>query len=114
MAFNDIEKQKIKKLVGGYCSRWTPENRKDQLRYDYEIEKQNVIIFEIRPVWNNPNEITKSPFAKFAYVKSQKIWRLYWQRANGKWLRYESSAQIEQLENLIHEIDVDTYGCFFG
>jgi hypothetical protein len=87
---------------------------KDQLRFEYEIEKQNVIIYEIRPVWNNPDKFTKSPVAKLTYVNNQKVWKLYWERANMKWVRYETKGSAKDLRALVQEIDNDDYGCFFG
>ena len=40
MAFNDIEKQRIKNIVGGLCKKRTPDHAKGQLRYEYKINKQ--------------------------------------------------------------------------
>jgi hypothetical protein len=114
MTFTDIDQQRIKNEVGGLCTKRTPAHLKDKLRFEYEIEKQSVIIYEIRPVWNNPDEITKSPMAKLTYVKSQKVWKLYWKRANMKWVRYEPKESAKDLRVLVQETDHDIYGCFFG
>jgi len=114
MTFTDIDLQRIKNEVGGLCTKRTPAHLKDKLRFEYEIEKQSVIVFEIRPVWNNPDEITKLPMAKLKYVKSQKVWKLFWQRANMKWVKYEPNVSAKDLKELVQEIDNDFYGCFFG
>ncbi|MGR8978853.1 MAG: DUF3024 domain-containing protein [Gammaproteobacteria bacterium] len=114
MAFTDIDLQKIKNQVGRLCLKRTPEHLKDELRIEYEIEKQNVIIYEIRPVWNNPSEFIKLPLAKLSYISSQKVWKLYWKRASGKWNKYEPKEFDKDLGRLVQEIDKDTYGCFFG
>ncbi len=114
MAFSEIDRQRIKNEVGGLCSRRTPANLKDKLRFEYHIEKQNVFIYEVRPVWNNPKKITKLPFAKLTFVKSRNIWKLYWKRASGKWERYEPKDSDKDLGVLVQEIDKDPYGCFFG
>ncbi len=114
MAFTDIDLQKIQNKVGRLCSKKTPEHLKDQLRFEYEIEKQNVIIYEIRPVWNNPSEFTKLSMAKLTYVNSQKVWKLYWKRASGKWVKYEPKESAKDLGMLVQEIEKDSYGCFFG
>ena len=114
MPFNDIELQRIKKEVGGLCSKRSPSHIKDKLRYEFEIEKQNVIIYEIRPKWDDPNEITKSPTAKLTFIISQKVWKLYWQRANMKWVRYKPNDSSKSLSDLVQEIENDTHGCFFG
>jgi hypothetical protein len=114
MAFSEIDRHRIKKEVGGLCSQRTPNHDRDKLRFEYDIEKQNVIINEVRPAWNNPKEPTKLPFAKLTYVKSRNIWKLYWKRASGKWERYEPKDSDKDLGALVQEIDKDPYGCFFG
>jgi hypothetical protein len=114
MAFSGIDHQKIKNDVGGLCSKRTPTHLKSQLRFEYDIEKRNVFLYEVRPAWNNPKEHPKLPFAKLTYVKSQKIRKLYWKRASGKWERYEPKESDIDLGALVQEIDKDPYGCFFG
>lgn len=114
MALTDIEIQKVKKIVGTLCSERTPEHLKDQLRFEYKIEKQNVIIYEVRPAWNNPSEFTRMPLAKLTHVRSENIWKLYWKRANDKWVIYEPKRSDKDLGNLVLEIEKDSHGCFFG
>ena len=114
MPLNDIILQKIKNEVGGLCSRRTPEKHQDKLRFEYEIVNQNVIIYEVRPAFYDPTEYIRMSFAKLTYVISKNVWKLYWQRASGKWLRYEASNPIVDLRGLVQEIDADIYGCFFG
>ncbi len=114
MAFNEIELQRIKKFVGGLCTKRTPAHLRDKLRLEYNVEKHNVIIYEVRPLWNNPKEFGKYPMAKLTYVASKKIWKLYWQRANLKWAKYDPKESARYLDELVKEIDNDRYGCFFG
>ncbi len=114
MAFNDIEQHKIKKAVGGLCEKRTPAHLKDQLRFEHEIEGQNVIVYEVRPAFRREGEFTKMPLAKLTYVSSRKIWKLYWKRASGKWEKYEPKDSDKDLNTLVQEIEQDTHGCFFG
>lgn len=114
MAFTDIDYQRIKKEVGGFCIKKTPAHLKDQLRYEYEVTNQNVIIYEVRPVRYQKDEYTKLPMAKLTYVNSRKIWKLYWMRASGKWEKYEPMETATDLSALVRAIDKDSYGCFFG
>lgn len=95
MALTEIEIQKVKKVVGTLCSEKTPEHLKDQLRFEYEIEKQSAIIYEVRPAWNNPSEFTRMPLAKLTYVRTENIWKLYWKRASGKWVLYEPKESFK-------------------
>ncbi len=114
MAFTDLEKQLIKNIIGGFCKKRTPAHLKDELRFEYRIKKQDVILIEIRPHWQNPHEIIEQEFAKLKYVRSSNKWMLYWLRASGKWLLYEIQEYSEELKDLVAEIDMDNYGCFFG
>ena len=114
MAFTEIDLHRIKKEVGGLCSEKAPAHIKDELRYEYEIEKQNVIIYEVRPAWDNKDEIIRMPLAKLTYVGSHRIWKLYWKRASGKWERYEPKDTAKKLRELVQVINEDAYGCFFG
>jgi Protein of unknown function (DUF3024) len=123
MALTDIEHHKIKKFIGGLCEDRTPEHLKDQLRYEYEIYKQSVVVFEVRPVvrvrsdthpLNDPSEYTQAPIAKIKFIRSSNTWRLYWQRADMKWHSYEPLDSSKDLKDLIDEIERDPNGCFFG
>ncbi len=114
MAFSEADLQRIKKLGGGLCGKRTPEKLRDELRFEYEIEKQNVIMHEVRPAWNNPSEYKNPPMAKLSFIKSQKLWKLYWKRASGKWEKYQPNESNKDLGVLIKEMDKDTFGCFFG
>ena len=114
MAFTEIEIHKINKFVGALCKKRVPESIRDKLRYEYKIEKQDVILFEIRPRWNKPDEQIELPCAKLKFVRSQNVWKLFWQRANMKWHAYGPLKSSRNLTELIAEIDTDPYGCFFG
>lgn len=114
MALTDIERLKVEKTVGSLCSEKTPQHLKNQLRFEYKIEKQSVIMYEVRPAWKNPSEFTRMPLAKLTYVRSENLWKLYWQRASGKWVSYEPKESSADLEDLVGEIGKDAHGCFFG
>ena len=63
---------------------------------------------------DNPKEKTAIAFAKATYVKSKKIWKIYWQRADLKWHGYEPNPEVKQIEDFLSVVDQDEYGCFFG
>ncbi|WP_417359606.1 DUF3024 domain-containing protein [Galbibacter sp.] len=85
-----------------------------QLDYGYSYDGKEVILFEIRPVWNNPDEIQHQEFAKLRFIKTRKQWELYWMRASGKWQHYAPFPKSAQIDELIKAIKDDSYGCFFG
>lgn len=85
-----------------------------QLDFGYSWDGQIALLFEIRPLWNDPSHILELPFAKLRLIKSTKIWRLYWMRGTGKWETYEPKPESANLPLLLDEIDHDGYGYFFG
>jgi hypothetical protein len=114
MAFNELDLQRIKKHVGGLCEKRSPVHIRNELHLDYVIENQSVTIFEERPHWKEPEIVTQTEVAKVTFVRSQKVWKLYWMRGNLKWHSYEPLSSAASLEELVAEIDEDPMCCFFG
>jgi hypothetical protein len=97
-------------------SKRPPLEVRDKLDFGFKFEKNTFEIFQIRPVWNSldSNDYQKIGFAKFRYIKSKKIWKLYWMRASGKWESYEPFPESSTLDKIIECIESDAYGCFYG
>ncbi|MBC8179995.1 DUF3024 domain-containing protein [candidate division KSB1 bacterium] len=114
MALTVLEVQLVKNTVGDLCHRKTNPALKDKLRFDYKIHNQNVILLEIRPGWRNPKEFMEQEFAKFQFIRTKRVWKLYWMRASGKWENYEPAPFSEDLGELVDVVDEDSYCCFFG
>ena len=114
MAFTEIELARIKKIVGGFCGSRSPAHIRDKLRYDYKVQNQAVIIYEIRPQWDDPEKKIEAPLAKLNFVKNRNVWNLYWQGANMKWNKYEQFESSADIVELVNAINDDRCGCFFG
>jgi len=114
MAFSIEQLGNIDYFVGQWCLFRAPLEIKKDLDYDYEIDGQAVTVFEVRPLWRGkPGELTRHPFVKFRYIKSEALWHIYWMRASGKWQAYEVNPIAKDLEEALQVIDADQYGCFF-
>lgn len=90
------------------------EEVRKQLDFGYSWDGQTALLFEIRPQWNDPTNILELPFARLSFVKSTKLWKLYWMRGSGKWEAYEPKPEACNLQEMLTEIRHDGYGCFFG
>ena len=108
----DINESTIK----AYIESISPEDHtiREKLDYGYTYDGLVAILFEIRPVWNDPKKKHHSEFAKIRYYKSRKEWHLYWMRASGKWELYEPFSKSTHLDEILQVIKNDTHGCFFG
>lgn len=90
------------------------EEIRKEVDLGYSWNGQTAFLFEIRPQWRDPAKIVEIPLAKLRFVKSSKLWKLYWMRGNGKWEAYELRPESTSLHELLQEIKNDAYGCFFG
>ena len=114
MPFTEIELKHIENVVGKMCKRRSPEHLRDQLRLVYEVKGHDVTVYEERPRWDNPQQWSNLPVAKFKYIRKDNVWKLYWMRADMKWHLYEMPRDTKTLETLVKEVDKDPHGAFFG
>jgi hypothetical protein len=114
MSFNDIEKQRTKNIVGGFCESRIPIHAKNQVQLEYEILGNGVKIFECRPYFNNPSQWTKMPIARMKFDSKSSTWTLYWARTTGHWGKYPDYKPKKKLESLVKQIDNDPLHVFLG
>ena len=91
-----------------------PVHIRPKLDISYKIVDQSIIVFEIRPAFQNPMELKELPYARTTYVKSENIWKVYWMRANLKWTLYEPRPMVKNLQAFVKLVDEDKYHCFKG
>lgn len=114
MALSEFEIKRYEKPIKAYCANKFPAHIRNELRLDYVIKDQSIILFTVRPQWDDPTQIINSEFAKATYVKTKKVWMIYWMRANLKWYGYEPKAEVKSIEEFIETVEEDKYGCFYG
>ncbi len=108
----DINESTIKK----YVESLRPENPeiREQVDIGYSYDGKVVLLFEIRPDWQDPTKKQQLDFAKIRYYKSRKEWNLYWMRASGNWEIYKPFPASNYLDKIIEIIKEDKNACFFG
>ena len=115
MSFSEFEIKKIQKVIGRYVDENRPPAEiRDKVDLSFRIDRQSVVIFEIRPLWDNPEEKIEEPIAKATYVKSQKLWKIYWQRADSKWHRFDPDPEVASIDEFIDIVERDEFACFYG
>lgn len=115
MVISEFEIKRIEKIVGEFVEKRRPAlHLRDQVDLAFRIENQSVIIFEIRELCNRPNEKIEEFIAKTTYVKKSKSWKIYWQRADLKWHRYDPDPEVATLEDFLSVIERDEFCCFWG
>jgi hypothetical protein len=115
MTFSEIETKKIEKAMAAFMEkRRPPRHIRSQLDLGYRISGQSVELFEIRPRYDKPEIILEHDFAKTTYVRTQRIWKVFWMRADLKWHGYEPVPEVNSIEKFLEVVDQDQYYCFFG
>ena len=87
---------------------------RQKLREGQRFTDQAIELFLVRPAYNRPGEQFEESLAKIRFVRTTKVWRLYWKRADGKWHGYPPHPQTRSLADALAIILNDPHGCFFG
>ena len=69
MSFNDIERQRIKKLVGGFCKERIDHQRCQEIKVFYEVHGYDVEIIESRPCSIGSQLWAENPIADFSTIQ---------------------------------------------
>ena len=65
MAFNDIENKRIEKAVAAFLAlRRPPPEIRDQVDLGWQIDAQSMLLFETRPVFDDPSRKIEHPVVK--------------------------------------------------
>lgn len=115
MAFNDIERKQAERAVGAFVEKHRPPPHiRPELDLGYRVYNQSVEIFEVHPAWRAPDERMEHMVAKTTFVRTQRVWKVYWQRADLRWHAYPPAPEVESLEEFLALVEKDEHACFFG
>jgi len=115
MEFSEFEQRRIEKLVDTFLEkRQPPPDLRNQLDLGFRLEGQSLLLFEIRPVWNDPSRFMESPVAKATFVQARGVWRIFWHRADLKWHGYPPCPEVRSVEEFLSLVDRDENHCFWG
>jgi hypothetical protein len=116
MRFLDDELPLVERAVTAFMQRRRPpEAIRKELDLEHRIDGQSLEILERRRAWQgSPGETIELPVAKATFVRSRDHWRVYWQRADLRWHRYDPAPEVRTVPEFLGVVDEDAYCCFFG
>ena len=91
-----------------------PANIRHQLDLSYKIEGQSIIVFEVRPRWNNQEEKMECNIAKTTFVKAKNHWKVFWQQSDLNWHGYTPQPNVKSPNDFVKLIEEDKCHCFWG
>jgi hypothetical protein len=113
MAFCELELARVHRTMSSYIARRRPGPEiREQLDIGYSVQGQSVTIHEDRQLYDGSRLL--EPVAKATWVRTQKVWKIFWMRADLRWHTYEPLAKVRTLDNVLEGVDADPYGCFWG
>jgi len=115
MAIDTLHTLEIIEAMENFLDRKRPiEVLRSKVDLSYAIEKQNVVIFELRPHWKKPEQIVEVPIAKATYVTGKKAWKVFWKQADLKWHAYTPEPLVPTIRDFVLLVEQDEYYCFWG
>ena len=115
MSINPLQTLEVIEAMENFIVRKRPpEQIRSKLDIGYKIENQSIIVFEIRPRWDNPAVIMEHPVAKTTYVKSKNYWKIFWMQADLKWHSYPPKTIVKSVKEFIKLVEEDRHHCFWG
>ena len=117
MAISEFEIKRCERELKKFLEvRRPPASIRHEIDLSYRIDEhsKSVEICEIRPEWKNPSEKMEIPIAKSTYIKTQKRWKVMWQRQDLKWHGYEPVPYVKSIEEFLAIVSEDQLGAFFG
>ena len=91
-----------------------PVHIRNELDIGYSFHNCTLELYEIRPRWDEKDELIHSSFARTKLIKSRGIWKIYWMRASRKWERYEPNSEVKDVSDFFEIVKEDKHSCFFG
>jgi hypothetical protein len=97
--------------VAAYCE----QRSTDVYRIEHAVRGASITILERRPPWNPDfgSEWSSTKVAQLCYERSPR-WQLYSAGSDGRWHRYELAAPAADVAPLLHAIEQDRTGIFWG
>ena len=115
MTISEFELKRCARVLDQYLVLKRPAaHLRHEFDIDYRISGQSVELFETRADPRDSAVRLESGLAKAVFVKKDQCWKIYWQRADLKWVRYDSHPIVRQLDDFIKLVDEDSHGCFYG
>lgn len=116
MSFTDAEIAEHTGLVEEliWSKRRPPLHLRDRIREGQRFTGQAVELFYVRPVFNQPGQFVEESIVKIRYVRTARVWCLFWKRADGKWHGYQPFPETKSLATALRVVDEDPHNCFFG
>lgn len=113
MTIPSLVKARADQQILRFCATHLPVRARAQVRLEHLWRGNDLTLIERRTPWDGHGDWTSQPIARFRYGAGQPAWRVYWQRANGRWLEVEE-LQADDFATALRAVGRDRSGVFWG
>ncbi|HVR89356.1 MAG TPA: DUF3024 domain-containing protein [Candidatus Limnocylindria bacterium] len=106
-------KARADRQMARFCATHLPVRARTQVRLEHAWRGNDVTLIERRAPWDSRGDWTSQPIARFRYDATPPAWRVFWQRANGRWLEIEGLGSAD-LGVALAAVGRDHSGVFWG
>ena len=114
MTLPALTRKLIEKKLGAYCEGKIPPNIRHEIRLLFKIRGNSVTLIEERPYFRDHSKLTHNVVAQFRFNPDDQQWTLYCADRNSRWHLYSRSVPTKNINTLIHWIEADPTGIFWG
>jgi hypothetical protein len=107
-------RDRIERRLAEYCRMRSPAELGGRARVAFRIDGLQVTLFEVRSMFLREGVWTETEVAQFRYRPSDRTWTLYWMDRHHEWNEYWDVDPTGDFEELLHEVDRDPTGIFWG
>ena len=112
----ELTRRRAEQVLAQLCETRVPPHVRAMVRLAVAVRGNTITLTEERAPWRDgPGaEWTNSPVAQFRYQPTSQLWALYWFDRNNRWRPFEETPPTADIAELVHAVDRDPAGIFWG
>lgn len=111
----DLTRLRAEQELATYCARKVPVHVRDRLRITFTRTRSHLTLFEERVRFDgSPGPWTQMPIAQLRFDPATALWKLYCCDRHERWHVYRQAEPAKAIGALLHALDTDTTGIFWG
>jgi hypothetical protein len=114
MALSDVQKAQVIGLLDEFCDARVPIMLRDRIVLQFRFLGSSVVLFEKRPMFDDPTRWIENSVAKFRFDPARRLWRLLCADRYGSWHLFRGVPPTASFGRLLEEVAADRTCVFWG
>lgn len=114
MSLPELSRERLEQQLQAYCARKVPIHARDLVRLAHAIDGTTVTLTEWRAPVDGGQDWRHRPIAQCRFDPQANLWSLFCHDRAHIWHRYRHAEPVRDIGALLHAIDIDPTGIFWG